>query len=266
VDYSGYRNLKVERRDDGVLLLTIDRPAVYNAVDEQLHHDLGRIWLDIGADPETRIAVITGSGKAFSSGGDLAMERRLMGSFPAVQRTMQEARDLVLNVVNCEKPIISAINGTAVGAGLARALMADISVIGEDVKFTDGHLRVGLTAGDHAVMIWPLLCGMAKAKYYLLTSDFIDGREAERIGLVSKCVPNAKVLDEALAIAARLAAGPQTALRRTKRAINHWLRSAQPAFEASLALEMLDFFGPDVVEGFDAIEQRRQPRFDSDGE
>ena len=266
MDYSHYKGLRFERRDNGVLLITIDRPAVYNAVDEDLHRDLGLVWRDVDADPETRVAVITGAGKAFSSGGEIAMERRIIGDFAAAQRTMREARDLVLNIVNCDKPIISAINGVAVGAGLAVALLADISIIGEDVKFTDGHLRVGITAGDHAVMLWPLLCGMAKAKYYLLTSDFIDGREAERIGLVSKCVPNARVLEEALAVAAKLAAGPQVALRWTKRSLNHWLRAAQPAFEASLALEMLDFLGPDVVEGFDAVEQRRPPDFSRPGE
>ena len=121
-----------------------------------------------------------------------------------------EAASLVTNMLDCEKPIVSAINGTAVGAGLAVALMADISVIAEDARLTDGHLRLGVVAGDHAAILWPLLCGMAKAKYYLLTADFLDGREAERIGLVSKCVPAEQVLDESLAIAGRLASGRST--------------------------------------------------------
>src|SRR5438067_2115108 len=100
-------------------------------------------------------------------------------------------------MINTDKPIISAINGVAVGAGLVVALLADISVMSETARFTDGHTKLGVVAGDHAAILWPLLCGMAKAKYYLLTSEFIDGREAERIGLVSLCVPAEQVLPKA---------------------------------------------------------------------
>ena len=142
------------------------------------------------------------------------------------------------------------------------ALMADISVIGESVRLTDGHLRLGVGAGDHAVLLWPLLCGMAKAKYYLLTADFIDGPEAERIGLVSRCVPDGRVLDEALEIAGRIAAGPRQAARWTKRTLNHWLRVAVPAFDAGVAYEMLSFLGEDVREGASALRERREPRFE----
>ena len=162
---------------------------------------------------------------------------------------MKEAGDIVRTMIDCDTPIISAINGVAVGAGLAVALMADISIIDEDARFTDGHIRLGVGAGDHAVAIWPLLCGMAKAKYYLMTSDFIDGREAERIGLVSKAVPPADVLPTALRIAEQLARGPRDATRLTKRALNHWLRQALPNFEASLAYEMLNFLGADAARG-----------------
>jgi enoyl-CoA hydratase len=150
----------------------------------------------------------------------------------------------------------------AVGAGLAVALMADISIIAEDARLTDGHLRLGVAAGDHAAMIWPLLCGMAKAKYYLLTSDFLDGREAERIGLVSKCVPRERVKDEALELAHRLAAGPQPALRFTKRALNQWLRlGGLASFDYSAALEIMGFFSPAPAEGARAILEKRPPSF-----
>jgi enoyl-CoA hydratase len=263
MDFASYHGLLFERRDNGVLLITINRPEKYNAADEEMHADFARVWLDIDKDPETRVAVITGAGKAFSAGGDIEMERRVMGDFTKVAHTMKDARDIVLNIVNCEKPVISAINGVAVGAGLAMALMADISIIGEDVRFTDGHLRIGVTAGDHATIIWPLLCGMAKAKYYLLTADFLDGREAERIGLVSKCVPNADVVDEALEVADKLATGSQAALRWTKRSLNHWVRAATPIFEASLGMEMLNFFSDDFREGLDAVSEKREPSFRS---
>jgi enoyl-CoA hydratase len=142
--------------------------------------------------------------------------------------------------------------------------MADISIMAEEARLTDGHLRLGVAAGDHAAIIWPLLCGMAKAKYYLLTSDFLDGREAERIGLVSKAVPQARVKAEAMDLARRLAAGPQPALRFTKRALNQWLRLGGIAsFDYSAAVEIMGFFGADPAEGARAIVEKRDPRFPS---
>jgi enoyl-CoA hydratase len=259
--FDGYQDLRFERREHGVLLITIDRPEQMNATDDRLHADLARVWRDIDADPEVRVAVVTGAGRAFSAGGDLKMIARMAGDYPRVAAMAREAGSLVLNMLDCEKPIVSAINGTAVGAGLAVALMADISVIAADARLTDGHLRLGVAAGDHAAILWPLLCGMAKAKYYLLTADFIDGAEAERIGLVSRSVPRKEVVPTALEIAERIARGPQLAARWTKRTLNHWLRSAIPAFDASLAYEMLSFLGGDVVEGAAALGERREPRF-----
>ncbi len=257
-----YDCLTLERRDHGVLLITIDRPERMNAADERLHRELTDVWLDVARDPETRVAVVTGAGGAFSAGGDLDMIERMSGDWRRVAAMAGEATALVTNMLECEKPIVSAINGTAVGAGLAVALMADVSVIGRGVRLSDGHLRLGVVAGDHAALLWPLLCGMAKAKYYLLTADFIDGPEAERIGLVSLCVEDSRVLDQALEIAERLANGPQQAARWTKRTLNHWLRSALPAFDASVAYEMLSFLGEDIREGAKALREHRAPRFE----
>ena len=147
------------------------------------------------------------------------------------------------------------------GAGLAVALLADISVMAEDARLTDGHTRLGVAAGDHACMIWPLLCGMAKAKYYLLTCDFIDGREAERIGLVRRAVPRGQVLPRAMRSGRQLAAGPQPALRLTKRALNQWLRlGGLASFDYSLAVEMLGFIGAGVTPGLKADIQKTPPQ------
>jgi len=263
VDYDKYEYLTFERPSDGVLLITINRPERLNATNKRLHWELGNVWLDVDADDATRIAVITGAGKAFSAGGDLDMVVDQVKDFKQIAAIAKEAADLVYNIANCQKVVISAINGVAVGAGLAAALMADISVIAEDARLTDGHLRLGVGAGDHAAIIWPILCGMAKAKYYLLTAEFIDGKEAERIGLVSMCKPLAEVLPTALAVAEKLAAGPQHALRWTKRSLNLWIRDASPIFEASLAYEMLNFFDDDVLEGATAIKEKRAPKFPS---
>ncbi|UTI66213.1 enoyl-CoA hydratase/isomerase family protein [Paraconexibacter antarcticus] len=263
MDYSEYEHLLFERRENGVLLITINRPEVFNATNARLHWELSRVWLDISDDDETRVAVITGAGKAFSAGGDLSMLEGQLGNFKEIHAISNEAADLVYNIIDCKKPVVSAINGVAVGAGLAVALMADISIIAEDARLTDGHLRIGVGAGDHAAIIWPLLCGMAKAKYYLMTAEFVDGKEAERIGLVSRCVPTAEVLDTALEVADRLGQGSQAALRWTKRSMNNWLRQASPIFDASLAMEMLSFFDEDVVEGVAAIKEKRAPVFPS---
>jgi len=262
-NYDAYQHLSIESPAEGVLLITMNRPERLNAANERMHWELANIWRDVACDPETSVAVITGAGRAFSAGGDLEMEARLLNNYPAILQTMEEARDIVVNMTECDKPIISAINGVAVGAGLAIALLADISIMAEGVRFTDGHVRLGVAAGDHAAMLWPMMCGLAKARYYLLTSDFIDAQEAERIGLVSKCVPADQLLDEAFAVAQKLANGPQSAIRFTKRALNHWVRSAAPIFEHSLALEILNFFGPDAAEGVDAVTNKRTPRFPS---
>jgi enoyl-CoA hydratase len=262
--YDKYEYLLTERPSPGVLLITMNRrPERLNAADERMHRELVDIWRDVAADPETSVAVITGAGRGFSAGGDLEMEARLIKNYDALLNVMGETRDIVVNLTECDKPVISAINGPAAGAGLAIALMADISIIAEGVRFTDGHIRLGVAAGDHAAMLWPMMCGLAKAKYYLLTSDFIEAAEAERIGLVSKCVPADRLMSEALEVAAKLAAGPQSATRFTKRSLNHWIRSAAPIFESSLALEILNFFGPDIVEGHAALVEKRQAEFPS---
>jgi len=135
--------------------------------------------------------------------------------------------------------------------------------VGESARLSDGHVRLGVAAGDHAALLWPLLCGMAKAKYYLLTADFLEGPEAERIGLVTRCVPDDRVVAEALEVAARLARGSATAVQWTKRVMNQWLRQASPVFGESVALEMLGFLGPDAREGLAAVRERREPRFPS---
>jgi enoyl-CoA hydratase len=261
--FDAYQQLRFERREHGVLLITIDNPAKYNAADEQLHNELARVWTDVSADPETRVAVITGAGKAFSAGGDLAMVNRMAGDHDRVAHMLREMSDLVYNIVNCEKPVVSAINGVAVGAGTVVALLADISICASDARIGDGHVKLGVAAGDHAAIIWPLLCGMAKARYYLLTGEMVTGEEAERIGLVSKAVPRDEVLDEALRVAEVLGTGSQLAIRWTKRSLNNWLRMAGPIFDQSAAYEMLTFLGPDVIEGAAAIAEKRPPRFPS---
>jgi enoyl-CoA hydratase len=263
MEYGDFKHLLFEHKDNGILQITINRPDKLNATNARLHWELTQVWRVVDADERTRVAVITGAGRAFSAGGDLEMVDKQVKNFKAVANIMKEAAEVVYSIVNMEKPVVSAINGVAVGAGLAVALMADVSIIAEDARFTDGHIRLGVGAGDHAAIVWPLLCGMAKAKYYLLTCDFIDGKEAERIGLVSLAVPKEQLMDKAMEVATKLATGPQYAVRWTKRALNNWIRMAGPIFDNSLALEMLNFFDDDVAEGAKAIREKRPANFPS---
>lgn len=262
--YAGYSRLKFDYPVERVLRITISNPDRLNALDAVGHRELAYVWGEVDADPDISAVLLTGEGKAFSAGGDFDMIENIMDD-PKVRLGMwKEAKDLVYNILNCGKPIVSAINGPAVGAGLVAALCADVPIAARHAKLVDGHTRLGVAAGDHGVILWPLLCGMAKAKYYLLTCDPLTGEEAERIGLVAKTVDGEQVMDEALDVAKRLAAGPPTAIRFTKYALNNVLRMLGPSFDTSTALEMIGFSGPEPREGVAAHREKREPRWDQD--
>ena len=257
--YEGFA-LRFERNEPGVLEVVFDGPNL-NAVDARVHADLPDVFRAIDRDPDVRAVIVRGAGKAFSAGGSFEVVEELSGSHAGRMRVMREARDLVYSVVNCSKPIVSAIHGPAVGAGLVVAMCADISIAARTAKIVDGHTRLGVAAGDHASMVWPLLCGMAKAKYYLLTCEKLTGEEGERIGLVSLCVDDDKLLDTARGVARGLAGGAQEAIQLTKQSLNNWWRMASPIFEASLGYEFVGFGGPEVVEGLASHRERRAPKF-----
>jgi enoyl-CoA hydratase len=259
--YESFDSLLFDRPAEHVLRVTLSNPATRNSVGHAGHAQLAAVWRTIDADDETRVVIVRGADGAFSSGGDLGLVEDIARDPATRLRVFHEARDLVYNLVDFRKPVVAAIDGPCVGAGLAVALLADISLATPDAKLVDGHTRLGVAAGDHAVLVWPLLCGMAKAKYHLLLCEPVDGVEAERIGLVSLCVPGDLLESRSLEIAQRLAAGSQAAIRHTKLALNNWLRAFGPAFDASLALEFLDMTGPDVAEGVAAVREKRPPRF-----
>jgi enoyl-CoA hydratase len=259
--YDAFPGLTFDHPAPGVLRVTMDGPRL-NAVTSQVHRQLADVWVAVDHDDETRVAILRGAGSGFSAGGSFDMLEQMIDEYAARTRIMREARDLVFNVINCSKPIVSAIHGPAVGAGLVAGILADISVVGRTARIIDGHTRLGVAAGDHAAICWPLLCGMAKAKYYLLTSDTLTGEEAERIGLVSICVDDDQVQDRALAVAEELARGAQSAIRWTKQTLNHWYRTQSPILDASLAYEFYGFGGPDVVEGLASHMEKRSPRFE----
>jgi enoyl-CoA hydratase len=259
--YSQFDSLQFEWPATGVLRVVMSNPGRLNAAGAAMHRDLAEVWRAIDVDPEVRAVIVRGEGDAFSAGGDMDLVAEMADDYTIRIRVLREARDLVYNLINCSKPIISAIQGPAVGAGLVVGLLADISIAGRSARIIDGHTRLGIAAGDHAAILWPLLCGMAKSKYHLLLCEPVSGEEAERIGLVSRCVDDAELHEVALEVAVRLAGGSQSAIRWTKYALNNWLRMAGPTFDTSLALEFLGFGGPDVREGVAAFRGRRPPTF-----
>ena len=265
VDYGRYQTLNITRRGQQGCVLDVQmkaRNGKLPTAGHDGHAELTEIWRDIGRDESVRVAVLRGEGMGFSGGGDLGLVEDMANDFQIRSRVWREARDLVYNIINCDKPVVSAMHGPAVGAGLVAGLLADISIAAKSARIVDGHTRLGVAAGDHAAIIWPLLCGMAKSKYHLLLCEPVDGAEAERIGLVSLAVEDDQLLDKAYEVADKLAAGSQTAIRWTKYALNNWLRQAGPTFDASLAMEFMGFSGPDVQEGVASLRQRRPPQFD----
>ena len=259
--YTNYENLRVKLDAKGILQITFDNVESYNSLNLNAHNELTYIWQTIDRDDDVKVVILTGEGKAFSAGGDFEMIEDIIKSDKIRSQAWKEAKDLVYNVIKCSKPLVSAINGPAVGAGLVAALLADVSVAGKSAKILDGHTRLGVAAGDAAVINWPLLCGMAKAKYHLLLNKPIDGTEAERIGLVSLCVEDDVLLDTALEIANKLAVSSQPAIRWTKYALNNWYRMAGPSFDVSTALEMLGFTMSDAQEGLTSLKEKREPNF-----
>ncbi|AFZ68686.1 enoyl-CoA hydratase/isomerase family protein [Deinococcus peraridilitoris] len=262
MDVQPYSALKFEQHPDGLLEIILSNEGRLNSADRRMHRELAYVWRDIDASDTVRSVLIRGEGRGFSSGGDFELIEEMSQDFHALTRVWKEARDLVYNVINCSKPIVSAIHGPCVGAGLAVALLADVSIAAKNARILDGHTRLGVAAGDHAAIIWPLLCGLNKAKYYLLLNEPLSGEEAERIGLVSLCVEEEELVPKAFDVARKLANGSPTAVRWTKYALNNWLRLAGPTFDTSLALEFLGFTGPDVREGLASLREKRPPNFE----
>ncbi len=256
-----FPSLLFDMIDARVLRITMSNPGKRNATSAAMHTDLTHVWRAVDMDKDVDVVLIEGEGDTFSAGGEFAMMEGIVNDLQERLRICKEAKDLVYNIMNCSKPVVSAVRGAAVGAGLVIAVMADVSVVSRTAKLIDGHTRLGLAAGDHAVIAWPLLMGMAKAKYFLLTCRPMTGETAERLGLMTMAVDDGEVHDTALELARELASGSATAIRWTKQTLNNWYKLAAPSFEASVAFEFMGFGLPDVQEGIAALKERRQPVF-----
>jgi enoyl-CoA hydratase len=248
--------LLVEKRGS-VHVVSINRPEAFNAVNEEVHHAFATIWRALTADNDVRAVVTTGVGKAFSAGGDMVMFGRLIEDPVARQFQITEARTVFLEVINFSKPLVSAVNGPAVGLGCSIALLSDFLVMGESSYLADPHVAVGLVAGDGGAAMLPLLIGLMKAKEYVLLGDRMTAADAEKLNLVTKVASDGAVLEEALAIGERLAALPPQALRASKVAMNmHLSRAALGVLEYALAEEYTSFTTPEFRDRVAAFRAR----------
>jgi enoyl-CoA hydratase len=251
----------IEKRDDGVAVITFNRPDRHNAVNRVMTREIGELPAALLEDDGVRAAVITGTGPSFCSGADVGDAVRPDQDI-GVWGMNNEPQRLVEDFLRLDKPVITAVKGYALGLGCTVALLGDVIIAGQSARFGDTHVRIGMTAGDGGALVWPALIGPQRAKYYLMTGQHVPADKAEQLGMVHMVVEDDKVLDEALAIASQLAAGPQYAIRSTKASINRWMRLiAHETIPYSLAVEALSMLHPDHKEAVTSFMEKRPPSF-----
>lgn len=260
-DYSGYKDIEVSITDR-VATLTLSRPEKLNAVDARLHTELSRIFVDVDADPEIDIVVLTGAGRAFSAGGDIAWMQEAIDRPEEFEVTAREAKQIVFSLLDCEKPVIAKVNGHATGLGATIALFCDVIFAAETAKIGDPHVSVGFVAGDGGAVIWPQLIGYARAKEYLMTGDLMPATRAAEIGLINHAVPAAELDARVDAFVRRLSGGALKAIRWTKVSVNIGLKQlAHSVMDTSIAYEALSNRTSDHAEAVAAFREGRKPVF-----
>jgi len=257
-----YQTMLIERHDHGIVQVTLNRPERLNAVNGTMHAELARFSRDFGNDREARVLILTGAGRAFCAGGDFSPGDPI-GNNPEGPNLWVEARQIVDHILECEKPIISAVNGYAMGLGANVALLCDVVIACPNTVFADTHVNMGIGAGDGGQLIWPFLIGVNRAKYYLMTGDRVTGRETLEIGLASFYVddPDA-LLPKAMEVAERLAAGAPRAITASKMAVNAYLRSVSSMImPMCLKYEEVTMASEDHREAVAAFQEKRQAKF-----
>ncbi len=259
LNQASYETIQIEKKD-GIAILTLNRPERLNAVNGAMHSELMTLFLDVQADPDVRAAVLTGAGRAFCAGGDFgsAADMRSKSGLAMIQ----EARRIVDNLLDCEKPVVSAVNGAAAGLGATIALLCDVVIAARNARIGDPHVKMGITAGDGGAVIWPLLVGVNRAKYMLMTGDLITAGEALEMGLVNRVVEEGEALNEATAIARRLANGAPYAVQSSKIAVNKFIKMVSNlVLPLSLSLEEVSMTKDDHREAVRAFQEKREPTF-----
>jgi enoyl-CoA hydratase len=246
---------------DGPLrIITLNRPERLNAANENMHAALTAVWQDVARDPDARVAILTGSGRAFSAGGDLEWIRGLQTDAQARARTIREGREIICQMVRFPLPLIAAVNGPAVGLGVSLAISCDIVLMADSAWFADPHVTVGLVAADGGAELWPLLTSMLRAKEYLFTGDRISAAEAVQLGLANRVMSAADLMTEARSLALRLAGQPAQALQDTKRALNgHIERALVGILDAAFLAERESLVSDDHIERIAALLASSKP-------
>lgn len=254
-----YETIQIEK-DNGVAILRLNRPERLNAVNGAMHSELMQVFLDVQADEEVRAAILTGAGRAFCAGGDFGGGSDMRSKSGLTM--MQEARRIVDNLLDCEKPIVSAVNGAAAGLGATIALLCDVVIASRNARIGDPHTKMGITAGDGGAVIWPLLVGVNRAKYLLMSGDLVPAEEAFAMGLVNKVVDEGEAFNEALVVARKLAAGAPYAVQTSKTAVNKFIKAVSNlVLPYSLAVEEVSMRTADHREAVAAFQEKREPRF-----
>jgi enoyl-CoA hydratase len=262
LNQNDYQDMLIERRANGVAVVTLNRPQRLNAVNTRLHHELSTFTRDAQADPEVKVVVLTGAGRAFCAGGDFSSSGEAAVSGGAPQVSLEEGRQIVDHLLELRKPIISAVQGYAMGLGATIALLCDVVVAGRSTVFADTHVKLGIGAGDGGQVIWPLLMGVNRAKWFLMTGERVTGEALFDMGLVNFLEEDTRILDKALACADQLAAGPAKAITASKVPINQYIRMiSNLVLPLSLSLEGESMHSADAKEAQLAFVEKREPVF-----
>ena len=265
VSYEKYKFLKVEVDDAGIGTVTMNKPDKLNAIGPEQHREMEEIWIDLARDETIKVIVLTGAGRAFSAGGDVKRMAQRAGTDFGLEyalRVPQNTLRIFEHLLLVPQPIIAAVNGDAIGLGMTLALFADMSLVAEDARLGDTHVKVGLVAGDGGAVIWPLLVGPQRAKEFLMRGKLLKGAEAAQMSLVNYAFPKDDVLNEAKRIAAEIAANPVWAVRWSKAAVNKQLKAQlNQILELSIAYESLTMLTHDYKEAATAFAEKRKPTF-----
>jgi enoyl-CoA hydratase len=241
------QNVLTVSEDGPVRIVRLNRPDALNAVDEVLHTALADIWSELDADHDARAVVITGEGRAFTAGGDMELLQKMVDDVVLRERVLDESRRIMRDMIGFRLPLVAAVNGPAVGLGCSLAMMSDIVIMDASAYLADPHVPIGLVAGDGGAITWPLAMSLLAAKEYILTGDRIPAKEAHRLGLANRVVPDGECFGAALELAHRLAKSPPQAVQDTKRALNqHLARAASGVVEFCVSAEYRSFDTPEL--------------------
>jgi enoyl-CoA hydratase len=261
MQFDHYQTLAFKRRGR-ILEIILNRAKTLNAVDERMHEELARVFSEADADEGSDLIVLTGSGRAFSSGGDLTFFQKLIDEPAAFDKTAREAKQIIFSLIDCQKPVIAKVNGHATGLGATLALFCDIIFAADTAKMGDPHVSFGLVAGDGGAVIWPQLLGYPRAKEYLLTGALLSAEQAQALGLINHAVPADELDTRVDQFADKLASGALKAIKWTKVSINIGLKQlASSILDASLAYEAMSNLSADHQEAVTAFREKRNPVF-----